>query len=116
VPLRLYGLRRGTEAVATLFCAVFAVFTLVPIAWLLINSTKTQANIDQTFAFWFARPFVFFHNVSLLFQNLDTGGTFLTWLANTALYAGVAGVAATIVSALAGYGFARYNFRGARVL
>ncbi|HTW98497.1 MAG TPA: carbohydrate ABC transporter permease [Acidimicrobiales bacterium] len=116
IPLRLYGLRRRSEAAATAACALFGIFTLVPIAWLVVNATKTQANVEGTFAFWFARPFVLWHNLSLLFQNLDAGGTFLQWFANTALYAGVAGVGATIVSALGGYGFARYRFRGSRLL
>jgi len=41
----------------TALAFVFAIFTLVPIAWIVINSTKTQANIFETFGFWFARPF-----------------------------------------------------------
>jgi multiple sugar transport system permease protein len=116
IPLRLYGLRRGTVTLMTTLCALFAVFTLAPIAWIAINSTKTQANIYQSFGFWFARPFVFFHNLTLLFTNADAGGTYASWLANTALYSAAAGVGATLLSALAGYGFARYSFRASKAL
>ena len=74
----------------TLLCVLFAVFTLIPIAWILINSTKTQSNIFESFGFWFASPFRFFHNFSLLFQDVDGDGTYIQWLGNTALYVGVA--------------------------
>jgi multiple sugar transport system permease protein len=115
IPVELYGLRRGTVTGLTVLAFVFAIFTLVPIAWLLINSTKTQANIFETFGFWFARPFSFFHNFSLLFQNVDGYGTYIQWFGNTALYAVLGGVGATALSAFAGYGLARFRFRGSRV-
>jgi len=116
IPIKLYGLRRGTVTVLTLLCVLFAVFTLIPVAWIAINSTKTQANIFETFGFWFARPFSFFHNFSLLFQNVDGYGTYIQWLGNTALYAVLGGVGATALAAFGGYGFARFSFRGSRAL
>jgi multiple sugar transport system permease protein len=115
IPIRLYGARRGTVTVLTAASALFAVFTLTPIAWIVINSTKTQANIFESFGFWFARPFEFFRNFSLLFHNVDGYGTYVQWFGNTALYAVLGGGGATVLSALAGYGFARFRFRGARV-
>ena len=117
IPVELYGLRRGTVTLVTaLLRSLFAIFTLVPIAWIIINSTKTQANIFGTFGFWFARPFEFFHNFWLLFQNVDGDGTYIQWFGNTALYAVLGGVGATALSAFAGYGFARFPFRGSKVL
>jgi multiple sugar transport system permease protein len=116
IPLRLYGLRRGTVTVLTLLCALFAVFILIPIAWIVINSTKTQTNLFQTFGFWFARPFAFFQNFGRLFENVGGNGTFFRWFGNTALYAVLGGGGATALCALAGYGFARYRFRGSQAL
>jgi multiple sugar transport system permease protein len=116
IPAELYGLRRGTVTLLTLLAFVFAVFTLIPIAWIAINSTKTQANIFETFGFWFARPFSFFHNFSLLFQNVDGYGTYIQWFGNTALYALLGGGGATALAAFAGYGFARFAFFGSRAL
>ena len=115
IPVELYGLRRGTVTGLTILAFLFAIFTLMPVAWLLINSTKTQANIFETFGFWFARPFSFFHNFSLLFQNVDGYGTYIQWFGNTALYAVLGGVGATALAAFAGYGLARFRFRGSRV-
>ena len=114
--LRIFGVGRGTVALMTALCALFAVFTLAPIAWIVINSTKTQANIYQSFGFWFARPFVLFHNLDLLFTNADAGGSYAQWLGNTAFYSVAAGLGATLLSALAGWGFARYKFRGSAAL
>jgi multiple sugar transport system permease protein len=116
IPIRLYGLRRGTVTLLTLLCGAFAVFILTPLVWIVINATKTQANIFQSFGFWFAHPFVLFHNFSMLFHDIDGNGTYIRWFGNTALYAVLGGGGATVLSALAGYGFARYEFRGSRVL
>jgi multiple sugar transport system permease protein len=115
IPVELYGLRRGTVTLLTLLAFLFALFTLIPIAWLVINSTKTQANIFETFGFWFSSPFEFFHTFGLLFQNVDGYGTYIQWFGNTALYAVLGGAGATALAAFAGYGLARFRFRGSRV-
>ena len=115
IPVELYGLPRGTVALLTALAFLFAIFTLIPIAWILVNSTKTQANIFETFGFWFARPFDFFHTFGLLFQDVDGYGTFIQWFGNTALYAVLGGGGATVLASLAGYGLARFRFRGSRV-
>jgi len=115
IPVELYGLPRGTVTLLTALAFLFALFTLIPIAWILINSTKTQANIFETFGFWFASPFQFFHTFGLLFQNVDGYGTFIQWFGNTALYAVLGGGGATVLAAFAGYGLARFRFRGSRM-
>jgi len=116
IPIRLYGLRRGTVTTLTVLCGLFTVFTLIPLLWIVINSTKNQANIFESFGFWFAKPFQFFHNLYQLSQDVDGEGTYLQWMGNTAGYAALGGGGATVLSALAGYGFARYRFRGNRPL
>jgi multiple sugar transport system permease protein len=115
VPLRLYGVRRRTVNIVTLLCGVFAVFTLIPIWWIFVSSTKTVPNLNSTFAFWFARPFVLWENIKNVFSNQEAG-SFLTWMENTAIYAAAGAVGATVLSAMAGYGFARFNFRGRTAL
>jgi multiple sugar transport system permease protein len=116
IPIKLYGLPRGTVACCTTLATLFAVFTLIPIYWLVVNSTKDQANLFQSFGFWFSGPFRLFHNFSLLSQDIGGEGTYYQWLGNTACYAIVGGVGATALSALAGYGFAGFSFRGARAM
>ena len=115
VPLRLYGVKRRTVNIVTVLCGLFAVFTLIPIWWIFVSSTKTVPNLNSTFAFWFARPFVLWDNLKDVFSNKEDG-SFLQWMENTALYAGVGAIGATVLSALAGYGFARFKFRGRNAL
>ncbi len=116
VPAKLYGLRKGTSAALTTVSGLFAVFILAPLVWLLINATKTQAYVYSSFGFWFAGPFHLFQNLAALGQDVSGAGIFLNWLGNTVLYALAGAVGATILSALAGYGFARFSFRGANAL
>jgi multiple sugar transport system permease protein len=115
VPLRLYGVRRRTVNIVTLLCGLFAVFSLIPIWWIFVSSTKTAPSLNSSFGFWFARPFSLFSNLRDVFSNKEDG-SFLQWLANTAVYAGAGGLGATVLSAMAGYGFARFNFRGRSAL
>lgn len=116
VPIRLYGLRRGTVTFLTVCAVVFAAFVLAPLAWLLINATKTQPNVYGSFGFWFARPFVLFHTLSRLGDDVAGSGVYLRWMGNTAFYGITGAVGATVLSALAGYGFATYRFRGSNAL
>lgn len=116
VPVHLYGLHRGTRAVLTTITFLFAAFVLAPLVWLLINATKDQANVYGSFGFWFSGPFKLFDNVRALGQDISGAGVFVDWLKNTLLYAVVGSVGATLLSALAGYGFSRYRFRGSNAL
>ena len=116
VPMRLLGVRRSTVWFVTFLGLLFAAFTLVPIVWVVINSTKSQGDLLQSFGFWFSGPFKLFENFSRLFQNVDGDGVYFKWFLNTLLYAAVGGIGATILSTLAGYGFARFHFRGSRAL
>lgn len=113
VPARLYGLPRGTTTVLTTIAALFAAFILAPLVWLAINATKSQADIYDSFGFWFAGPFRLWQNLAALGQDVGGAGVFIEWLCNTLLYAIAGAVGATVLSALAGYGFSRYRFRGA---
>ena len=115
IPVELYGLKRGTVTALTTCCVLFAVFILIPLVWIIINSTKTQANIFESFGFWFAAPFEFFHTFANLFRDVDGDGTYSQWFLNTVLYSVVGGVGATVLAAFAGYGFARFDFRGSKV-
>jgi multiple sugar transport system permease protein len=102
---------RGQRRVALVPTAVLllgVVYALLPIVWVVIAATKTNTQLDSYAAF---RP-----GGSFLtnFRNLTSydGGVFWTWMLNTALYAGGGAILSAAVSALTGYGFAKYRFRG----
>lgn len=115
IPLRLYGLRRGTVTMVTVLAVVFAIFTLTPLWWILVNSTKTEPNLFATFGLWFSHPFEFFHNMRQIFVD-HSQGSLADWFRNTLIYAFVGGTGATVLSTLAGYGFSRFHFRGNNAL
>lgn len=116
VPPHLYGLRRGTSTVLTVIAGLFAAFILAPLVWLLINATKSQADIYTSFGFWFSGPFRLWQNIAGLGQDISGTGVFVQWFGNTLLYAVVGAAGATVLSALAGYGFSRYRFRGGNAM
>src|SRR5215213_3874957 len=91
----------------------FAAYFLVPLAWLLIASSKSLDDLFGSFGLWFAH-FDLLDNVAETFSAED--GVFWSWLRNTLMYSLVAAVGAALLSALAGYGFAKFDFKGKEVL
>ncbi|MGD0197194.1 MAG: carbohydrate ABC transporter permease [Solirubrobacteraceae bacterium] len=101
--------RNRRRSFATLVLLLFLVYFMLPIFWLIVSSTKSDAQLFSSFGLWFAH-FDLFQNLHQVFTY--DGGIYLTWLGNTALYAVTAGVGAAVFSTMAGYAFAKYRFRG----
>ena len=96
---------------AQLFLGILLVYFLVPFYWIVINSSKNAAGLfGGGSALWFADDIDYVGNLTTLFTY--NGGIYLQWIGNSAFYALTGGVGATILSVLAGYGFAKYRFRG----
>jgi multiple sugar transport system permease protein len=103
--------------VPTVFMLAFLAYFLLPLFWLVIASTKTIGDLFGTFGLWFAPDFHLLQNVRELFatRTLD-GGTYLVWIRNSALYSVTSAVAAALLASAAGYGFAKFRFRGREAL
>lgn len=93
---------------------VYALYTLVPLIWLLFSATKTQSGLFSSFGLWFADDFAFFDNIAATFAYRD--GIFVRWLGNTLLYVVVGAGGATLLATMAGYGLAKYRFPGRRAV
>lgn len=100
------GRRLGSHALLV----VLALYFIIPIWWLVVAATKSTGSLFSSPAFWFDNPAAFFTNVAGLFEH--QGGIYWRWLANSFAYAFTAGIGATVIAVLAGYGFAKYRFRG----
>ncbi len=100
--------------VLTVLMALFLVYTLVPLVWLILSATKTQADLFSSPGLWFGDQFAFFGNIRETLTYRD--GIFLRWLANTLLYVVVGAGGATLLATAAGYGLAKYRFPGRRVV
>ena len=85
-------------------------YCLVPLWWLVVNSTKTMDSLYNSFAFWFSGEFSLFQNIVDTFTYQD--GIFLRWLGNTLVYVVIGAGGATLLATLAGYGLAKYGFPG----
>ncbi len=110
--------RRPARAVGQilpgLLLTAFGVFFVLPLIWLLLAATKTDAQLVQdnplSFGSWHS-----------LRQNWDAltsfqGDAILLWLRNSALYAFLALVITLVTGIPAGYALAMTEFRGRRAL
>lgn len=87
-----------------------AVYFLTPLWWLFVSSTKGISGLfnGSNGAFWFDENFRFWDNLADL--TTQSGGVYFNWLGNSAIYAFGGALGATILSLLAGYAFAKYDF------
>ncbi|MBL7259392.1 carbohydrate ABC transporter permease [Actinoplanes lichenicola] len=107
--------RRKGSILLTVLTALMAAYSLFPLAWLLINSTKTQDGLFSSFGLWFDDgKFALFSNIADTFTYND--GIYLRWLGNTALYVLVGAGGATFLALLAGYGLAKFDFVGKKAV
>lgn len=105
--------REGGRHVAShLFLIALVIYFLLPLWWLVVGSTKDTAGLftGSGGPLWFDNEFHLFDNIAGLFAH--QGGIYWRWIANSFLYALTGGVGATVLAVLAGYGFAKYRFRG----
>jgi multiple sugar transport system permease protein len=101
---------RPRHPLAKLLLLALVCYFLVPVWWLVVASTKNaQGLFSGSGALWF-HGFHLFANLKDLFTYND--GEYLRWLGNSVLYAFTGGIGSTVISVLAGYGFAKYRFRG----
>ncbi len=106
--------RPRKSRVLTGFMALYLLYTLVPLVWLVINATKTQPSLFSTSGLSFGDSFALFDNIGQTFTY--NGGIFFRWLGNTLLYVVVGAGGATILATAAGYGLAKYRFPGRRAV
>ncbi|HTX92798.1 MAG TPA: carbohydrate ABC transporter permease [Anaerolineales bacterium] len=107
-------IRRPGSVFGYTLMGVFLAYFLIPLIWLFIASTKTNAGLFASFGLWFDKHINVIQNLKDLFAR--DGGAFGLWMRNTAVYAINAALGSSIISALAGYAFAQYHFKGRNLL
>jgi multiple sugar transport system permease protein len=106
--------RRGSVTL-TVLTALVALYALVPLAWLVINATKTQDGLFTSFGLWFdGGHFALWDNLRDTFTY--DHGIYLRWLGNTLFYVVLGAGGATFLALLAGYGLAKFDFPGKRAV
>jgi len=106
---RLHG--RTSPVLTIVFWALLAYFML-PLLWLVVNSTKSNAELFVTFGLAFPTDFALWDNIVQLATYQD--GIFFRWFGNTILYAIVGAGGAALIASLGGYALAKFDFFGRR--
>jgi multiple sugar transport system permease protein len=120
VPLTRRARRRHSigrprrSATLTVLTGLVVIYTLVPLAWLFVNATKTQESLLESFGLWFGGRFALWDNVKETFTYNDH--VFVRWLLNTLLYVAAGAGGATLLAVLGGYGLAKFDFPGKRAV
>ncbi|WP_281882359.1 carbohydrate ABC transporter permease [Agromyces rhizosphaerae] len=89
-------------------------YFLLPLAWLVINSTKSNGDLFTTFGLALPSDLHLWQNLQDLVTYQD--GIFVRWFANTVLYAVVGAGGAAVIAAIGGYALAKYAFAGKRAV
>ena len=91
--------------------ALYSVFTLFPYYWMFVTAVKTDGDIhSRPIQYWPAH--FTWENFQQLFGYFD----FLKYMKNSLLIAIGTTVLSLVVSTLAAYAFARYEFKGRKIL
>ncbi|WP_031082290.1 carbohydrate ABC transporter permease [Streptomyces sp. NRRL WC-3549] len=114
-PRRRHSADRPRRSVLlTVLMGLTALYALMPLAWLVINATKTQKSLLDSFGLWFSGDFALWDNISQTLTYDD--GIFVRWFLNTLLYVVVGAGGATFLAVLGGYGLAKFDFAGKRAV
>ncbi|MCZ0985378.1 carbohydrate ABC transporter permease [Streptomyces diastatochromogenes] len=100
---------RRAVALTTSLLVVFLLYSLAPTWFLLVASTKNQTDLYSTFGLWFSSNHLA-DNFQAVWSYHD--GVFGRWIWNSVLYSTVGAAGSTLISLAAGYGLAKFAFRG----
>ncbi|MEW2270205.1 ABC transporter permease subunit [Streptomyces sp. SID685] len=109
---RAGGIRPRRSVTLTVLMTLPLVYSLLPLFWLVVNSTKSMDQLYSTPSLWFGSDFSLWDNVRgvLTYDH----HVYLRWFANTVLYVLLGACGSTFLAALAGYGLAKHDFPGKR--
>ena len=105
--------RKRTNWLLTVFVLICVGYFLLPLWWLFVASTKSNADLFSSFGLWFA-DFNLIENIKTVLTFQD--GVYVRWAANSVIYAVVSAVGAAFLATMAGYAFAKYQFPGGTAL
>lgn len=90
---------------------VVVVLALAPIAWMLTTALRPETEIVTTDIHWIPRQFTLTH-----FEAILSNYPMTRWLFNSLFVSAAATLLVLVLDSLAGYAFARMEFRGRNIL
>ncbi|HCT95475.1 carbohydrate ABC transporter permease [Vagococcus sp.] len=109
--------KRMYQILSIILMILLACFFIFPLVWMISSALKTEAAIYQEMGTW--RSFLPSLNPSewfLSFQEVFTRFNVVRYTANSVMYALTVTVGSIIVNSLAGYSFAKFDFKGKKFL
>ena len=103
-----FAANNRASVVATAVLLIGALYCLLPLAWVVMASTKSGGDLFTSNTF--VPSGYLLDNIAQLAQYRD--GIYWRWMLNTAVYAGVGAALSATVSAFAGFALAKYTFVG----
>ena len=113
-PLKRKPAGGGPSTVLTIVMVACVAYFLLPLVWIVMASTKSNADLFSSFGLWFADDLNLVANLRDVFTFQD--GIYALWLRNSAFYAITSAVGAAMLATMAGYAFAKLHFPGGNVL
>jgi multiple sugar transport system permease protein len=115
---RRHDSRRGDpwRRAGAVFLAVLIVFALLPMAWMLLTSIKTQFAALQFPPEWIPHNPTLANYLTLLSPQSDVGREFLRYLINSLWVSFASTVLGVTVAVPAAYAFSRFRFPGRNLL
>lgn len=103
--------RSAAHIIGCIFCLLIAITVLVPILWLLVSSFKTDREV-------IAYPPKFFPSIWTVSQYINVGDSIPIFdlTKNTVFFAGGVTLLSLMFDSMAGYAFARLQFKGKELL
>jgi multiple sugar transport system permease protein len=105
--------RQRKSLLLTVVMLACVAYFLLPLYWLVVASTKSNADLFASFGLWFA-DFNLVDNLRQVFTTQN--GVFGRWALNSVFYSVVSAVGAALLATAAGYAFAKYQFPGGKAL
>ena len=97
--------------IITIIMLILLVFILHPFLWLLISTFKNEPDLIKSPPTFFSKNYTFLQYIKV-WHSIPL----LSFMKNTVIFAGSVTILSVLFDSMAGYAFARLNFKGSKIL
>lgn len=115
-PKRRRGKTGGWGVARIVYLVLLGIFTVLPMAWMLLTSVKTQFAALQYPPEWIPSEPTLEQYTRLLSPTNEVGQEFLHYLLNSVMVATATTVLGVVIAVPAAYAFSRFRFPGRKLL